>query len=532
MKKIFLFLIGGTLFFSCSKKLDVPPPNNITDEQIQELLRSGDAATINTILGGMANNMPRLINGSGNAGFGASDIRYFDVQGLDVMRNLEANDIVFSDQALTIFGGDEYRFLDFTSESTNKNAPYWNYCWNAINTANKLLKYLDDETVGTNTKLMEFKARGLILRGYAFHYLMENYQDAYLQGGKAKLGMPLYDTHLPIQESKARSTSDETYAFIKTDLEKAVQLLKDAGINSTTTKNDFDVDVANFILTRVYVWTGDWAKAIASSSEVLKNYPTLMGQSVYGATNDGTQASPEMRPEKNGFLNNDVNPEVIMGFPLGDALVTHNAWMNPFVENQGGNARGYQRIDERLYSKISDNDFRKKNWMADDWGDYTYPTNNDKKFIPAYTNLKFAATHGLGSNEKKNVGRVTAYYFRSAEALLMKAEAQAQSNDAAGAKATLNILLAARTKAGAPTLTCDNYPSMAGLTPLQMVQLQTRIELWGEGGREYYNNKRWNIPVNRSGSANHVDKSQYPVSKMTLKIPLDEMMYNDKMVQN
>src|SRR5690606_6216049 len=111
-----------------------------------------------------------------------------------------------------------------------------------------------------------------------------------------------------------------------------------------------------------------------------------------------------------------------------------------------------------------------------------------------------------------------------------KAEAQAQSNDAAGAKATLNILLAARTKAGAPTLTCDNYPSMAGLTPLQMVQLQTRIELWGEGGREYYNNKRWNIPVNRSGSTNHVDKSQYPVSKMTLKIPLDEMMYNDKMV--
>src|SRR5690606_1194555 len=108
--------------------------------------------------------------------------------------------------------------------------------------------------------------------------------------------------HLPIQESKARSTSDETYAFIKTDLEKAVQLLKDAGINSTTAKNDFDSDVANFILTRVYVWTGDWAKAIASSSEVLKNYPTLMGQSVYGATNDGTQANPEMRPEKNGFL--------------------------------------------------------------------------------------------------------------------------------------------------------------------------------------------------------------------------------------
>jgi hypothetical protein len=170
--------------------------------------------------------------------------------------------------------------------------------------------------------------------------------------------------------------------------------------------------------------------------------------------------------------------------------------------------------------------------MAADWGDYTYPTNGDKRTIPMYTNLKFAATHGLGSDDKKNVGRVSCYYMRSSEVLLMKAEAQAQNKDDQSAKQTLNTLLAARTKAGQATLTCDNYTSMQGLSTLEMVQFQTRLELWGEGGREFYNNKRWNIAVGRAGSATHVDKSTYPVSKMTLQIPLDEMLYNNKMVQN
>ena len=80
----------------------------------------------------------------------------------------------------------------------------------------------------------------------------------------------------------------------------------------------------------------------------------------------------------------------------------------------------------------------------------------------------------------------------------MKAEAQAQSGDNDGAKTTLNILLKARTRTGATTLTCDNYPAMSGLTALQMVQLQTRIELWGEGGREFFNNKRWGVSVDRT----------------------------------
>jgi len=396
-----------------------------------------------------------------------------------------------------------------------------------------MLNFLDDETVGTNTTLKEYKARGLVVRAYAYDFLMENYQDAYLQGGKDKLGMMLYDYYSPTQDYKARSSSTETYDFIKNDLTTAVQLFTDAGKGYTSDLTDIDLGVANFLLARVSLESGDWTTTISACDAILTNYPTLMDQNVYGGVNNvGTETLPEIRPETNGFLYNAKNPEVILGFPVGTALTVHNGWMNPFAEGNGGLGEGFARIDNQLYEKIAADDYRKDCFMSKDFGDYTYPTNKTVKYIPIYTNLKFAATHGIGTDDKKNVGTVTCYYMRSSEVLLMKAEAEAQSGDATSAKATLNILLKARTRSGATTLTCDNYSSMSGMTALQMVQLQTRIELWGEGGREFFNNKRWGIAIDRTASSDHVDKSTYSVSDMTLKIPENEMLYNPLCVQN
>lgn len=529
-----LIILAGMIMGSCGNELDLEPANSITDEQIKEILTSGDEAKIDLILSSIANSMPKQLNASGYSGAQTADGRYRACQGLDVMRNLEGNDIVLGSKNLSIFGADEYYLRDFTSSSVDKNSYYWHHMWSIITTANKMLNLLDDNTVGTNKKLKEYKARGLVVRAYAYSYLMENYQDAYLQGGKNKPGLMLYDYYSPTQAYKARSSSTETYDFIKGDLTKAISLMTDAEKGYTTAvTTDIDLSVAKFILARVALCTGDWPTAISACNDILNMYPTLMGQNVYGGVNNvGTAANPEIRPETNGFLFNNVNPEVILGWPVGEALTAHNSWMNPFGEGNGGLGEGFARIDNQLYNKIAGNDYRKDCFMANDFGDYAYPTAGTVRFIPAYTNLKFAATHGVGTNDKKNVGTVTCYYMRTSEVLLMKAEAQAQDGDANGAKTTLNILLAARTRTGATTLTCDNYPAMTGLTALQMVQLQTRIELWGEGGREYFNNKRWNIAVDRKNSANHVDKGTYSVANMTLQIPDEEVLYNPLCEQN
>lgn len=536
MKKyiIGIAFIASLIMASCAGQLEIAPPTSITDEQIKSILASGDTVRIKQFMQGMADAIPNLFNVSGVNGSGVADGRYRNGQGMDCMRNLEANDIVFGNKTLSIFGGDEYSLRDFISAAVDKNGYYWAEKWSIITTVNKMLLYLDDATVGTNAKLQEYKARGLVARAYAYNYLMENYQDSYLQGGKDKLGIMLYDSYSPTQPYKARATATETYDFIKKDLTTAVSLFTSSAKGYTiTVLNDIDLGVANFLLARVSLITGDWATAITACNGILSNYPTLMGENVYGGTkNVSTTGVPEIRPETNGFLYNNVNPEVILGWPVGSALTTHNSWMNPFAEGSGGLGEGFERIDNRLYDKIDNNDYRKNCFMAKDFGDYSYPTSATVKFIPAYTNLKFAATHGIGSNDKKQVGNVTCYYMRTSEVYLMKAEAQAQSGDNTGAKTTLNVLLAARTKAGATKLTCDTYAGMAGLNALQMVQLQSRIELWGEGGREYFNNKRWGFAVDRTSSANHIDKSTYPVSKMTLQIPEVETLYNPLCVQN
>ncbi|WP_372933562.1 RagB/SusD family nutrient uptake outer membrane protein [Mariniphaga sediminis] len=528
-----IFLAGTLFMWSCGDQLDLDPANATTDEEILELLASGDAETIDLIMSGMANGMPLAFNGSGKSGAGTADDRYRSIQGLNYMRNLEANDIVFGDQVLGSFGASEYQFEDFISQSVDRNVYYWKHMWSIITDANKMLFYLTDETVGDNVTLKKYKAWGLVARAYAYAYLMETYQDSYLQGGNTKLGLMIYDTYDPNQEYKARSSSTATYAFIENDLETAINLLEAYFTSEdisgyTEDLQDIDLGVAKFLLARIKLITGEWDEVVSLCNDILSAYPDLIAEEYYGGANKGL----DIRPETNAFLFNDVNPEAILGFPSGLSLTHHNGWTNPFGEGSGGLGGGYSRIDDQLFVLIDDNDYRQDCFLDTMIVDYTYPTNGVQDNVPVYTNLKFAATYGVGSDDPVQVGAVDCYYMRSSEVLLMKAEAQAQGGSDSGAKETLNTLLAARTRDGATTLTCDNYSSMAGMSALQMVQLQWRIEMWGEGGLEYLNNKRWGVSVDRTNSGIHTKKVTYDVAKMTCDIPDAEMLYNPLCEQN
>lgn len=539
MKKIRNY-IGGLLavatlsFAGCAKKLDVPPPNSLQDQQIRDLLANGTPDDIKLIMGSMANSMPLLFNTTIYAQ-GVADISYYTNQGLSVMRSLEAGDMVLGDQPISnvLAGSIEYNLGNFQGAGAGNNTAFWYHAWGIITKANQMLDFLTDDIVGSNAFLQNAKARGLVIRAYAYNFLMENYQDAYLQGGKAKAGMPLYTTFDPSQPLKARSSAEETYTFIKKDITDAVSLLQASATGYTSDLTDIDLGVANFILARIALVTGDWSGAVTACNSILSNYPSLMGEEVYGSRNTGSGGTTVFDPANNGFLNNAKNPEVILGFPLGTALTYFNNLMNPFGSGYGGLNQAYKRIDQRLYDKIAGDDYRKDCFQDNTaFGSYTYPPNNTVLTLPSYINFKFAATKGL-SGVDIQANETTCYYMRTSEVLLMKAEALAQQSGKDNeAKDVLNILLAARTRDGAATLTCDNYPAMSGMTALQMVQLQTRIEMWGEGGLEFYNNKRWNIPVDRTGSANHINTNGLPVSKMTMEIPADEMNNNPLMTQN
>ncbi len=150
--------------------------------------------------------------------------------------------------------------------------------------------------------------------------------------------------------------------------------------------------------------------------------------------------------------------------------------------------------------------------------------------------MKFSSTDALnndgtaGAKTPASPTKCDYTKFRLSEVYLMLAEALC-ATDEAGAKVVLNELLAARAKEG-QTLTVDDYAAAAGPTTLDAVKLQWRIEMWGEGGREYYNNKRWGVNVDRSGSTVHPKILTYPANKMTLAMPEREMQDNPNCVDN
>lgn len=537
MKRIKSLIIGATgllLASSCADMLEIKPQTSLYDEQIITLMESGNES-VAKMLESLYTNVMSYLNPSGYAS-ASSDGRYHTLQGQDYMRCLEGNDVVFGTTQTTAFGWQEYNLDNFSDFKLDKNVTYWYTCWGPINGANKIMKYMTAEAAKANNSFADGRARCLLARAYNYMNLMENYQKAYTNGGSSLLGMPIYTVYDPTQEAQTRATATETYKFIMNDIDEAISLLKQAGIGITTdysTKGleDFDLSVAYFLKARTALWTGDWATCISACNEIINcgKYSFIKEENYGGHNTPGEDGVLTLYPETNAFLSLLANPEAIVGYKRGSTFLntTFYSWLSCTSRTA---TNGQAMIDQRLYDKIAANDYRKDAFFAEDYGEY-YDFDGAVSLINKYANLKFSATHGLtteGTTHQEGIdknGAVEFTKFRLSEVVLMKAEAQAQSGKDADAKATLNTLLKARTRAGAETLTCDNYPAMAGMTALQMCQLQWRIEMWGENGREFYNNKRWNISVNRSGSANHVSTSSLSVDGMTLMIPEQEILY-------
>ena len=534
MKKyVIITLTVSLLTVSCYKELDVTPPNAITNEQVLALLSNADDATRENILGGMAGSLPLLITSGAVASL---EFRYTHYTGSEIMRGFEANDMVFGNSQITnmIFGADEYRWANMRTDQGIGN--YWGRGWGWITAANKVLAFLPNEVVGNNTNLKRYRAQALLIRALSYNYLLENFQDAYVLGGGSKLGVPIYTIFDPAQPYQARATLDECYKLINTDLNNAIQDLGETTF--TDVKNDIDAGVAIYLRARVALCMGNWQQAITDCQRIIARYgESFMSETQYVAQKEETDDKYQYYGVNSGFLNLAENPETIWGFFYTDGqAAAQSYWLNIYGTTQQGSTRGFNvQIDSRLYNQIADDDYRKKNFVGPAGGGrYQYADDGSQEIMP-YANLKFAST--VGKTGGTNPGQALSTnnqndwtYIRLSEIYLMLAEAQAQSGNENAAKATLDKLIDARTNGAYNT---DTYPSHAGLSTLKRIQLQTRIEMWGEKGLEFYNNRRWNIPADRtSGTSNHHSMTNIPVSEMTSLIPLGSINLNGLLQQN
>ena len=542
-KKWGLAFVACAGLASCASELD-QRPQNFVDEDILTILNSDkaqDQAKKDVIIEAMCASLEGnlRLNASYN-GYSGNAINSID--GQELMLVSRANDVVVGEQINATVTGNfylqsynlspDYQPWRDDQGKTGHNYAFWALPCDALTNANKVLSIVSSEVAQKGTeKVKNGRASALCVRAYAYMLFMERYQKAYLHGGKGGEGMPIYTTY-GINDPVAPSTSDETYNFINGDLDEAIALFKEAGTEDggyTVSKtNDIDLAVAQYLKARVAMWTGNYAAAITACTDILAHYPNFIAEANYGVKSqdfDALQAgTKDVMASDNAFNYIAINPECILGWIDGNGASSYYyGFFNPFSGDGSGANPVYARTDDRLYNKIDDNDYRKDNTLVDAKA-YTYFKDNNTHILPSYTNLKWGATICLQQTARCEKSNCDKPYIRSSEVVLMLAEAYAEAGQEAQAKSTLNTLLAARTREGAPTMTCDNYKGGLGLKDL--IKLQWSIEMWGEHGLGFLNAKRWGLAIDRAGSTIHWRTGSLSQEHMTYEVPKEEYNFN------
>lgn len=161
----------------------------------------------------------------------------------------------------------------------------------------------------------------------------------------------------------------------------------------------------------------------------------------------------------------------------------------------GPGADMYIVMDKNMYDRISDTDWRKKQWLA--------PTNSPlyneselvpiqgddlRNYLPTYASLKFRPAQGNGEDYK--IGAASAVpYMRVEEMYFIEAEAAAHQDPTRG-RDLINTFMQNNRD---PYYNCkltdtDNL--------VEEIVFQKRVELWGEG-QSFFDIKRLNYSVTR-----------------------------------
>ena len=424
----------------------------------------------------------------------------------------------------------------------------WYYYYTIAGNANTILANIDNAE-GTEAERNFVKASALTFRAYAFeklvHYYCWRWQDS---NNGASQGIVLR-----LDEStggQGYATLAETYAQIYKDLDEAIMLFEQSGMDRNASQVWMpNINVAHAIYARAALTKQDYTKALTEAKLARQNYP-LMSNAEYHA----------------GFCN--PTSEWIFG-SFGSAQENNWYWSygtqyacNGYYANAAGAANGAGSIGRELINRIPNNDARKALFLTEDkFPGYNF--NDGSAMDLGYGIL------GMGDDEKKADalweeaaaycqkmavsgleapyqagymylgGQLKFYVFdtpgvsylpfiRSSEMVLVEAEANYFLNDETAARAALVELNA--TSGRNPEYTCDK----SGEALWNEIMDYRELELWGEGFA-WSDYKRWNRDIVRhsfaEGGNAHISVAKTipasGVNKWTWDVPLNETDYKD-----
>lgn len=402
-----------------------------------------------------------------------------------------------------------YNWFSVCGEYSSRNANYRNPAiryrtpYNMIGSVNTFLLSIGETDDPT---LVNMLAQAKTLRAYSYWCLVSDFQFNY-QVAADKPSVPLVNEFTEDFTNNPRATVKEIYDFMLEDLNYAVENL--AGAEARTNKAYIDEQVARGIRARVYLEMGEWQKAYDDAVAAAEGYSPATIEEV-------SKPSFMDIKEHNWIWGYDMT----VAMAQSGKVSTTSSWLRSFsAYAYAPSCQCYTCINTLLYDKILAGDVRKGWWVdmnlespllnglawpgfpdvanADDGGDAKLP------YIP-YTNVKFGCyTVGTETNEEDMP------LMRVEEMILIQAECQARLGNTGQATSILTNFVKTYREP-------DYNVAERGLSLLDEIWFQRRVELWGEGFG-IKDCKRLNKPLVRF----HDDSNNMPAS-FRFNLPADD----------
>jgi hypothetical protein len=443
-KIAFIFLFIG-LLGSCEQNLDQLPFDEfatdnayITAEDFENGLRGA------------------YLNLTGAGLYGSSDAGSL----------LSAPDVLTDNVTLAQAGRFTKRYLhnyEYNANGTMRG----NYTdtYSLIYRANQILYYIEAfEGESKNNVIAEAKA----LRALAHFNLVTLFGKIPTQEGDANSSLGVaYVIEADPNIEPSRLTVGETYSLIVSDLEDAL-----SKINNTNPEGRMGKDAVRILLSRVYLYMGQWQNAIDASLGISANIAPR--EDMVGVWED-TNTS--------GLVFYIPNADPILGNSIG--VTWSQGSMTSLIPEYV--------VSKQLQDLFAEDDIRKEAYT----------------FAGSSGNLQYNGIKKLFGRPGQSNGEVDYKIFRVAEVYLNRAEAYFNLGDEGSARQALDVVRSNR---------YITPPSGESGTALRdAIRLERRLEFAFEYQR-FFDLKRWNLPVQRTNAGDLADGSGTPSDILSLPV--------------
>ncbi|WP_242117880.1 RagB/SusD family nutrient uptake outer membrane protein [Aestuariivivens sediminicola] len=452
LKRFNILILFAILFVvSCSEEFLDEPKN--TDGVTADVVFSNNS-TVEAFITGILRNFRSQYSTVDTAG----------LQSIYFARTIKGNDLIQSPNWYLFDYGHENREPNYRRTIFN-----WDFSYDMINQANTLIQGVTNSSTLSESAKKEYIAVGKTLRAFYYFQLVLDFAPNY-NTNSSIARLPLYtEPATGASEGNAPSPTSEVINLIKTDLQEAIADLTDSRLG----KSYINKAVAQGIMARVLLVTqDDWSMASA------------MARAAYGGN---AAAAVPSTSYGTGFLDMS-DPEWIWGM-YQDAVESTYYYGAPANFTDHLSAPAFYKatyINKYFVETFSATDER--NLFFDLYGSST----PYREFIT--TKFSFTLEEDFA-------------IMRKSEMVLIDAEAQYHLNNESAAHDLLY------------TLQKDRDPNAVkstntGQALLDEILLERRKEMYGENGVEFFDAKRYRMPIVRD-----------EVHRVVLTVPADSPLF-------